>query len=163
MIDESGLLLAPPARRTWESRGQTPELVPPSGERQKVSVATALGLSPLRDRPGELARTWANGSYDTWDSAASLEALLKELPGRVVVVQDGGGMPKGDPIAPLRDVMSDRLGLERPPPSSPRLAPVEPAWNWLKSSRSCTFAPEDAIQPDGCMVAELSALRDDQE
>jgi hypothetical protein len=163
VIDESGLLMAPLVRRTWAPRGRTPELVQRCGKHEKVSVAAALWLSPLRDRLGLFARTLVNGYFDNWYSAAFLEALLKELPGRVVVVWDGGSMHKGDPIAQLQDVMSDRLCLERFPPYSPRLSPVEPVWSWLKYSRLCNFAPEDAIQLDGCVVAELSAIRDDQE
>ncbi|HMB05445.1 MAG TPA: transposase [Isosphaeraceae bacterium] len=163
VIDESGLLMAPLVRRTWASRGRTPELVQRCGKREKVSVAAALWLSPLRDRLGLFARTLVNGDFDNWYSAAFLEALLKELPGRVVVVWDGGSMHKGDPIAQLQNVMSDRWCLERFPPYSPQLSPVEPVWSWRKYSRLCNFAPEDAIPLDGCVVAELSAIRDDQE
>jgi hypothetical protein len=144
-------------------RGRTPELVPRCGKREKVSVSAALWLSPLQDRLGLFARTVVNGYFDNWDSAAFLEALLKELPGRVVVVWDGGSMHKGDPIAQLQDVMSDRLDLERFPPYAPWLCPVEPVWSWLRYSRLCNFAPEDAIQLDWCVVAEWSAIRDDQE
>jgi DDE superfamily endonuclease len=163
VIDESGLLMAPLVRRTWAPRGQTPELVQRCGKREKVSVAAALWLSPLRDRLGLFARTLVNDYFDNWYSAAFLEALLKELPGRVVVVWDGGSMHKGDPIAQLQDVMADRLSLERFPPYAPQLSPVEPSWSWLKYSRLCNFAPQDAIQLDGRVVAELAAIRDDQE
>jgi hypothetical protein len=122
-----------------------------------------LWLSPLRDRLGLFARTVVNDDFDNLDSAVFLEALLKELPGRVVVVWDGGSRYKGDPIAQLQDVMADRLCWERFPPSAPELCQVEPLWSWLKFSRLCNFAPQDAIELDGCAVAELSAIRDDQE
>jgi DDE superfamily endonuclease len=163
MIDESGLLMAPLVRRTWAPRGQTPELAQRCARREKVSVAAALWLSPLRDRLGLFARTLVNNYFDNWYSAAFLEALLQELPGRVVVVWDGGGMHKGGPIAQLQDVMADRLCLERFPPYSPQLCPVEPLWSWLKYSRLWNFAPEDAVQLDECVVTELAAIRDDQE
>ncbi len=112
MIDESGLLMTPLVRRTWAPRGQTPELVQRCGKREKVSVAAALWLSPLRDRLGLFARTLVNDYFDTWYSAAFLEALLQELPGRVVVIWDGGSMHKGDPIDQLQDLMADRLTLQ---------------------------------------------------
>ena len=143
--------------------GQTPELAQRCAKREKVSVAAALGLSPLRDRLGLFARTLVNNYFDNWYSAAFLEAVLQELPGRVGVVWDGGGMHKGDPIAQLQDVMADRLCLERFPPYSPQLCPVEPLWSWVKYSRLCNFAPEDAVQLDGRVVTELAAIRDDQE
>lgn len=163
VIDESGLLMAPLVRRTWAPRGQTPKLAHRSGTREKVSVAAAVWLSPLRDRLGLFARTLVNGYFDNWTSAAFLEALLKELPGRVTVIWDGGSMHKGDPIDQLQGLMADRLSLERFPAYSPQLSPVEPVWSWLKYSRLCNFAPSDAAQLDGCVVAELSAIRQDQE
>ena len=163
LIDESGLMMAPLVRRTWSLRGQTPKLIQDGGRRQKVSVAAALGWTPRRDRLGLFSRTRVNDSFDPWSSAASLEALLRELGGRVVVVWDGGCMHKGDPIAQVQDVLSDRLSLERFPPYSPELCPVEPVWSWLKYSRLCNYAPRDASELDGRVVAELSAIQDDQE
>ena len=112
MIDESGLLMAPLVRRTWAPRGQTPKLVQRCGKREKVSVAAAVWLSPLRDRLGLFARTLVDDYFDNWYSAAFLEALLQEVPGRVVVIWDGGNMHKGDPIDQLQDLMADREGLE---------------------------------------------------
>ena len=109
------------------------------------------------------ARTLVNAYFDNWNSTAFLEALLQELPGRVVVIWDGGSMHKGDPIDQLQDLMADRLTLEKFPPYSPQLCPVEPLWSWLKYSQLCNFAPQDAIQLDGRVVAEVSAIRDDQE
>ncbi len=72
-------------------------------------------------------------------------------------------MHKGDPIDQLQDLMGDRLCLEKFPPYSPQLSPVEPVWSWLKYSRLCNFAPQDAIELDGCVVSELLAIRHDQE
>ena len=163
VIDESGLLMAPLVRRTWALRGQTPRLVQRSARREKVSVAAALWLSPLRDRLGLFARTLVNDYFDNWSSAAFLEALLKELPGRVVVVWDGGSMHKGDPINQLQELMAGRLSLEKFPPYAPHLCPVEPSWSWLKYSRLCNYAPHDATDLNRHVVAELSAIRDDQE
>jgi putative transposase len=163
VIDESGLLMAPLVRRTWALRGKTPKLAQRSGTREKVSVAAAVWLSPSRDRLGLFAQTLVNEYFDNWTSAAFLEALLRELPGRVVVIWDGGSMHKGDPIDQLRDLMGDRLCLEKFPPYSPQLSPVEPVWSWLKYSRLCNFAPQDAIELDGRVVSELFAIRHDQE
>jgi hypothetical protein len=141
VIDESGLLMAPLVRRTWALRGKTPKLAQRSGTREKVSVAAAVWLSPSRDRLGLFAQTLVNEYFDNWTSAAFLEALLRELPGRVVVIWDGGSMHKGDPIDQLRDLMGDRLCLEKFPPYSPQLSPVEPVWSWLKYSRVVQLRP----------------------
>jgi len=52
LIDESGLLLAPLVRRTLARRGQRPVLKQRARQRDKVSVAGALWLSPSGDQGG---------------------------------------------------------------------------------------------------------------
>ena len=93
---------------------------------------------------------------------AFLEAMLRDLPGRFVVVWDGGTMHKGEPIRELEAQFADRLSLERLPPFAPTLNPVEALWSWLKYSRLNNFAPRDPAELDGRVVAELSAVRTDQ-
>jgi hypothetical protein len=163
LIDESGLLMAPLVRRTWAPSGETPGQSQKSGTREKVSVASALWVSPGRDRLGLFSRTLVNGYFDNWLAAAFLEALLKELSGRIIVVWDGGTMHKGDPIRALVEHFADRLCLEKLPPYAPMLNPIEFLWSWLKYSRLNNFAPQDAIQLDGRVVAELTAIQGDQE
>ncbi len=163
LIDESGLLMAPLVRRTWAPRGRTPELVQTSGTREKVSVLAALCLSPRRDRLDLYFQTLVNGYCDNWYVATFLDAMLQSLAGRFVIIWDGGSMHKGDPISRLQDTRADRLCVERFPPYSPQLCPIEPLWSWLKYSRLCNFAPEGAVQLDGRVVAELAAIRGDQE
>jgi len=162
LIDESGLLMAPLARRTWSPRGRTPEMLQKSGTREKVSVAAAVWLSPARDRLGLYSHTLANGYFDSWLMAAFLEAMLTDLAGRFVVVWDGGPMHKGDPIRDLIGHFADRLDLERLPPYAPMLNPVEPLWSWLKWGRLTNFAPKDAAEIESRVVAELAKVREDQ-
>jgi len=162
LIDESGLLMAPLARRTLAPRGQTPELVQKSGTREKVSVAAAVWLSPRRDRLGLYSHTLANGYFDSWYMAAFLEAMLKDLAGRFVVIWDGGPMHKGDPIRDLRDQFAGRLDLERLPPYAPMLNPVEFLWSWLKWERLSNLGPRDAADLDARVRAVLATVREDQ-
>jgi len=161
VIDESGLLLAPLVRRTWALRGQTPVLFQ-SGHRDKVSVAAALWLSPLRDRLGLFFQTLVKDYFNNHSSAAFVEALVRELEGPVVALWDGGTTHKGDPIEQLLDRLGPRLSLERLPPYAPELSPVEPLWSWLKYSRLCNFAPQDAHQLDDAVVTELSTIENEQ-
>jgi transposase len=165
LIDESGLLMAPLVRRTWAPRGQTPDFVQRGGggPRQKVSVAAALWLSPRRDRLGLYSKTLVNGYFDNWYVTAFLEAMMHDLDGRFVVVWDGGPMHKGDPIHQLTDHFADRLCLEPLPPWAPMLNPTEPLWGWLKYDRLCNYAPHDAAELDGRVVAELASVKDDQQ
>jgi hypothetical protein len=162
LIDESGLLMAPLARRTWSLRGRTPRQVQKSGTREKVSIAAAVWLSPRRNRMGLYFHTLADGYFDSWYIAAFLEAMLTDLAGRFVVVWDGGTMHKGDPIRDLMSHFSDRLDLERLPPYAPMLNPVEPLWSWLKWGRLSNFGPRDAQELDVRAIAELMKVRDDQ-
>jgi transposase len=94
--------------------------------------------------------------------AAFLEAMLKELSGRFVVVWDGGNMHKGEPIGALAAQCSDRLVLERLPPFAPMLNPTEPLWSWLKWERLSNLAPRDVGELNERVVAELASKRDDQ-
>ena len=43
------------------------------------------------------------------------------------------------------------------------LNPTEPLWGWLKYDRLCNYAPHDATELDGTVVAELAAVKEDQE
>lgn len=154
--------MAPLVRRISAPRGQTPELVPKGGSREKVSVAAAVWLSPRRDRLGLCSRTLDDGYFGSWYMAAFLEAMLKDLAGRFVVVWDGGPMHKGDPIHDLMRQFADRLNLERLPPHAPMLNPIEPLWSWLKWGRLINFGPRDSHELDARVIAELARVSDDQ-
>ena len=165
LIDESGLMMAPLVRRTWAPRGETPNLLESSGSgpREKVSVAAALWLTPRRDRLELYFQTLVNDFFNSWNVAAFLEALLVAVPGRVVVVWDGGPMHKGDPIRQTQDAYSDRITLERLPPYAPMLNPIEPLWSWLKYGRMSNFAPRSAGELNQRVFAELTEVRRNQE
>src|SRR5882762_6894204 len=111
LIDESGLLMGPLLRRTWAPKGKTPAITQRGAHRQKVSVAAAVWLSPLRDRLGLYSHTLADGYFDNWYVTAFVEAKLKEVGGRFVVVWDGGNMHKGEPIDALESHFAGRLSL----------------------------------------------------
>jgi hypothetical protein len=162
LIDESGLMMGPLLRRTWAPQGQTPTVTQQGAHRQKVSVAAALWLSPRRDRLGLYYHTLAGGYFDNWYVTAFIEAMLKDLGGRFVVIWDGGTMHKGEPIEALASHFADRLVLERLPPFAPMLNPVEWLWSWLKWERLSNFAPHDVHELDRRVGAELASKRDDQ-
>jgi transposase len=155
-------MMGPLLRRTWAPVGQTPTITQSGGHRQKVSVAAAVWLSPLRDRIGLCFHTLAGGYFDNWYVTAFVEALLKDLGGPFVVVWDGGPMHKGDPIARLQSHFADRLDLERLPPFAPMLNPVEWLWSWLKGERLSNFAPRDVHELDQRVIGALKSKRDDQ-
>jgi transposase len=162
LIDESGLLMGPLLRRTWSPKGPTPAIVQEGGHRQKVSVAAAVWLSPRRDHLGLYFHTLADGYFDNWYVTAFIEAMVRDLAGRFVIVWDGGPMHQGEPIRALEEQFADRLSLERLPPWAPMLNPVEPLWSWLKWERLSNFAAHNVSELDRRVVAELAAKRDDQ-
>src|SRR5437870_11737901 len=136
--------MAPLVRRTWAWRGQTPRLYQKGKYREKVSLAAALWLSPARDRLGLITEALVNDYFNNHRSAAFLERLMREIPNRMVVLWDGGQMHKGDPIRAQVEKFRPRLDLEKLPPYAPMLNPVERIWGWLKYSRLCNFAPQNA-------------------
>jgi len=154
--------MGPMLRRTWAPRARTPSIDQRGAHRQKVSVAATVWLSPRRDRLGLYFHTLAGAYFDNWYVTAFLEAMLKELSGRFVVIWDGGTMHKGEPIDALAAQFADRLSLERLPPFAPMLDPVEWLWSWLKWERFSNFAPHDVHELDQRVVAELTSKRDDQ-
>jgi putative transposase len=154
--------MGPLLRRTWAPRGRTPALSQRGAHRQKVSVAAALCLSPLRDHLRLYALTLADAYFDNWSVAGFLEAMVQGLGGRFVLIWDGGNMHKGDPIRELEARFADRLSLERLPPYAPELNPIEFLWSWLKYSRLSNYAPHDVHELEGRVVMELESIRYDQ-
>jgi len=163
LIDESGLLMAPLVRRTWSFRGRRPVLLQKGKQRDKVSVAAALCLSPARDRLRLIYRSLVNAYFDNERTADFVRYVLRQLGGRVVALWDGGTMHKGDPIRALVAQYGDRLSLERLPPYAPMLNPVEPLWSWLKYGRLSNFAPRDAHELNDVIRAELTPVCRHQE
>jgi transposase len=162
LMDESGVLLTPLLRRTWAPRGQTPVLGERQGKRQKVSVAGALWMPPRGDHLEWSFQTLVNDYFATEQVAGFVEGLLEEVGGRLVLVWDGGPIHRGEALRCLLAKEAGRLSLETLPPYAPELNPVEPAWSWLKYSRLCNFAPQDAQELHAAVLREMNSLTRDQ-
>ena len=65
-------------------------------------------------------------------------------------------------IRQLTSHFAERLSLEALPLWALMLNPVEPLWGWLKYDQLCNFAPQDALELEGRVIAELEKVRDDQ-
>jgi transposase len=134
-----------------------------SAHREKVSVAAALWLTPLRDRLGLFAQTLVNEYFNNVRMAQFLDDLLRQLGGTIVVVWDGGPMHKGDPIREAVAHAQGRLILEPLVAYGAELMPVEQLWTWLKYDRLSNFAPRDAYHLDEVVRQELGTVWNDQE
>ena len=147
MIDESGFLMSPLVRRTLAPRGKTPILKTKASNRDRVSMTAALTLSPRRKRLGLYWRSYPRDFVNSQRAADFLRYLLRMLPGKLVVVWDGGPMHKGEPIRELLR-RTKRITLERLPPYAPELNPVEYLWNHLKYGVLPNFLPNDVFHLD---------------
>jgi len=90
-----------------------------AGHREKVSVAAALWLPPLRDQLHLAYQTLVNGYFTNVEVAEFLDAAVQTLPGPVLALWDGGTMHKGDPIRALVAESQGRLDIEPLPPMPP--------------------------------------------
>jgi putative transposase len=161
-VDESGLMLQPLLRRSWAPIGQPPDLRQVgTGKRAKVSIAAAIWINSKYDF-GLTFRTLVDNNFDSLYSAFFLEALLKDLNGKTLVIWDRGSMHKGNPIRQVETSFSKRLAIEQLPPYAPMLNPVEPLWSWLKYGRLCNFAPADIWEIDKAITDELNFAKGNQ-
>ena len=157
--------MVPLLRRSWALRGHPPEFKHKAAHREKVSVAAALYLPPLRDRLELAYQTLVNGYFNNEQTAEFLSGAVQGLPAPVVVLWDQGTMHKGGPIDDLVAESKGRLDLELLPPhaASAELMPVDFLWRWLKHGKLCNFPPQDAFDLNERVVRELEAARQDQE
>ena len=160
LIDETGLFLNPTVRRSWAPVGCTPVIGGDGGHRTKVSVIGAVSVSPRAHRLGLYFATAVGGYFSAERVVAFLRDLLKHLPGKVVVVWDGGGNHKG-PVIRAFLKRNRRLWLVRLPAYAPDLNPVEAVWSWLKWGRLANFVPDDLAELDDWAVEYLVQLKFD--
>ena len=155
--------MAPLLRRSWALRGHPPQQQHKAGHREKVSVAAALWLTPLRERLGLAYQTLVNGYFSNWEAAQFVHCAVEGLGGPVIALWDGGTMHKGAPIREVVEQSRGRLDLEPMPAHAPELMPVEFLWRWLKYDRLCNFAPRDAPHLNEAVVGELEPIAEDQD
>jgi transposase len=155
--------MAPLLRRSWAVRGRPPESEQKAAHRDKVSVAAAVWLPPLRDHLRLAYQTLVNGYFTNVEVADFLGDAVEGLPYPLIALWDGGTMHKGGPIRDLVEQSRGRLGIEPLPANAPELMPVEPLWRWLKYGRLCNFAPRDAAHLNDAVVRELEAIRENEE
>jgi len=131
-IDESGFLLSPSVRRTWAPRGQTP-ILHHWQRHDRVSVISALTLSPRRHRCGLYVRCHPDENLHAADVCTFLRALLTHLRGPVIVLWDRIKIHRGPLIRALLERFP-RLRLESFPAYAPELNPDEHVWQLAKAT-----------------------------
>jgi transposase len=125
-LDESGFYPLPSVVRTYAPVGQTPVLRE-WYTRDHLSAISAL--SPA----GKLYFRAQDHAMNSADVVAFLEHLLREVPGRMVVIWDGAPIHRSQLIkAFLANGAARRLHVERLPAYAPELNPGEGLWEQLK-------------------------------
>ena len=158
LIDETGLQLAPLRRRTWAKRGCRPVLRQLAGSRKKVSAIAALTLSPKTLRRNLYFQTLVDGTFNSVRIATFLRDLLKQIPGKLIVVWDNGSMHKGPALRQLLKRFP-RLSVEWLPPYAPELNPVEQLWSHLKYGHNANLIPRDLDHLDDEIADFLVATK----
>ena len=159
--DESGFLLLPLVRRTLAPIGRTPLLQHRARQRDKVSVAAALTLSPAGRHVNLFYRSYPDAYVNSEVYAQFLRSLLRHVASPLVLIHDGASLHKGDPIRELcRDV--PRLDLNLLPPYAPELNPTEALWNYEKDKELANFVPHDLTEMNLAICAHLRQVKHDQ-
>jgi transposase len=125
-VDESGFYPLPRVVRTYAPIGQTP-LLREWCTRDHLSAIRAV--SP----EGKLYFHCQDRAITSEDVVAFLEHLLREVPGRMVIMWDGAPIHRRQVIKEfLAHGAAQRLRLERLPAYAPELNPDEGLWQQLK-------------------------------
>jgi transposase len=125
-IDESGFYPLPSVVRTYAPVGQTP-ILHEWYTRDPLSAISAI--SP----EGKLYFHAQDHSMTSADVVAFLEHLLREVPGRMIIIWDGAPIHRSQLIkAFLANGAAQRMHLERLPAYAPELNPGEGLWEQLK-------------------------------
>lgn len=124
--DEAAFYLLPSVVRTWARVGQTPVLKTPT-KYEHLSVASAITTT------GKLVTQIRSSTFDGEAIVGFLQHLLRQIPGKVVLVWDGARIHHCAAVkAFLKAGAAQRLRLIRLPAYAPELNPDEGVWRWLK-------------------------------
>jgi transposase len=125
-IDESGFYPLPSVVRTYSPVGQTP-ILKEWWTRDHLSAISAISPEGKRYCHGQ------DGALNSEDVIAFLEHLLREVPGRMVIIWDGSPIHRSHTGKEfLATGAAQRLHVERLPAYAPALNPDEGLWQQLK-------------------------------
>ena len=125
-IDESGFYPLPSVVRTYAPVGHTP-ILRPWWTREHLSAIGALSVG------GKRYFNCQDRAMNSADVVAFLEHLLREVPGRMVLIWDGAPIHRSHLIQDfLANGAAERVHGERLPAYAPALKPHEGFWAYLK-------------------------------
>jgi transposase len=130
-LDESGLLVGPLVRRSWQPRGQTPVLLQRGRRLEKVSAIAALSVSPRPDQVRLYFRLHSNAEIRAQQIIGFLRHLDGELRGPCRLLWDRLNAHRAKRTRQFLEA-SEHLPPVFLPAYTPELNPVEYAWSYLK-------------------------------
>ncbi len=135
-LDDSCQQSFPNVRRTWAPAGSRPEMWYRQGNRLKLNPISAV--SP----DGALFFDIHEESIDGTRVLGFLEKLLKEEPGRLIVVCDNGTIHRRKDVKVFLGQSRRRLETQQFPPYAPELDPDEQVGTVLKDLRLTNWCPK---------------------
>jgi transposase len=152
-VDESGFYLLPMAVRTYAPVGQTPVL------RVKLSRDHISAIGALTPE-GRLFMQTQDHSYKGPDVVRFLKQLLRQIPGKLLIIWDGSAIHHCQVIKDfLAAGAASRIHLERLPAYAPEFNPQEGVWNLLKRRELKNLCCKDLCQLDQQLLLARARLR----
>ncbi len=152
-VDESGFYLLPMAVRTYARVGQTPVLRVPL-TRDHISAIGALTPE------GRLFMQTQERSYKGLDVVRFLKQLLRQIPGKLLIIWDGSAIHHCQAIKDfLAAGAAARIHLERLPAYAPEFNPQEGVWNLLKRRELKNMCCRDLAELENALLLARARLR----
>jgi transposase len=150
-IDESGLSERPHRCRTWAPRGCTPVL------QFHFNWKTLSAIAGM---------TWWNFYFRLYPGSIKgpqvidfLGRLLRQLPGRLLIIWDGLPVHRSGKVTQFIWKHRDRLEIERLPGYAPELNPVEYLWGYLKHHSIPNLCPKNLADLSQIARRSLGRIR----
>jgi len=141
------------AVRTYAQVGQTPVLRVPLS-RDHISAIGALTPE------GRLFMQTQDHSYKGKDVVGFLKQLLRQIPGKLLIIWDGSPIHRGQAIKDfLAAGAAARIHLERLPAYAPECNPQEGVWNLLKRRELKNLCCKDLDELDSALLLARARLR----
>jgi len=158
-LDESGFFLLASVRRTWGPQGQTP-ILPAWDRRDRISVISAITVSPVRQRLGLCFRLLpTNCNAKATDVVEFLRTLKGTLRGPLTILWDRHGIHRKAGVVQAYLAQHPEIVAEDFPGYAPDLNPDEQVWNWTKRGPLANRAADDAEVLFDHLIESLTDLQ----
>jgi len=143
-VDESGYFLLAAVRRTWGPQGDMP-ILPAWDRRDRISVISAITVSPVRQRLGLCFRLLPTNSNAQAEDVVDFLRLLKAtVKGPLTIVWDRHRIHGRAGVVKAYLTEHPEVVTEDFPGYAPELNPTEQVWNWTKRGPLANRAAEDS-------------------